>query len=64
MAPRQRKRICLEGEARLARRLKQLRPKIVITVVRSISGNVKRSECRAGWLGEHVELPYPGRWHR
>ncbi len=64
MAPRQRKRICLEGEARLARRLKQLRPKIVITVVRSISSNVKRSERRAGWLGEHVELPYPGRWYR
>jgi hypothetical protein len=64
MAPQQRKRICMEGEARLARRLKQLRPKIVITVVRSISGNVKRSERRAGWLCEHIELPYPGRWHR
>jgi len=64
MVPRQRKRICLDGEARLARRLKHLRPKIVITVVRSISGNVKRSERRAGWLGEHIELPYPGRWHR
>lgn len=64
MAPQQRKRICMEGEARLATRLKQLRPKIVITVVRSISGNVKRSERSAGWLGKHIELPYPGRWHR
>ena len=64
MAPQQRKIICMEGETRLATRLKQLRPKIVITVVRSISGNVKRSEQRAGWLGKHVELPYPGRWHR
>ena len=64
MAPGQRKRICREGETRLTTRLKQLRPKIVITVVRSISGNVKRSERRAEWLGKHIELPYPGRWHR
>jgi hypothetical protein len=58
-----RQRVCLGAEARLSRRLRQLRPKIIVTVVRSISGNVRRAEERASWSGLHVELPYPGRWH-
>jgi hypothetical protein len=49
---------------RLAGILKELSPGIVITVVRSIGPNVKRSETCAGWRGEHIELPYPGRWYR
>jgi hypothetical protein len=53
-----------DGEVRLARILKRLRPEIVITVVRSIAGNVRRSQQRANWLGARVELPYPGRWKR
>src|ERR1700691_1734158 len=64
MDPGSRRRICEAGEARLARRLRQLRPKIVITVVRSIGGNVRRAEARARWSGLHMELAYPGRWHR
>ena len=62
MKGKQRRRACREGEVRLARVLKQLRPKIVITVVRSIAPNVRRSESRAAWSGRHIELPYPGRW--
>src|SRR5271170_6457266 len=58
----QRRRACLDGEVRLAGILKRLRPEIVITVVRSIAGNVRRSQRQASWLGLHVELPYPGRW--
>ena len=58
----QRRRACRDGEVRLARILKRLRPKIVITVVRSIAANVRRSESRAAWSGRHIELPYPGRW--
>lgn len=59
----QRMRARLHGELRLARILKLVRPEVVITVVRSIAGNVKRSQQRANWSGLHIELPYPGRWH-
>lgn len=45
MDPGSRRCICEAGEARLARRLQQLRPKIVITVVRSIGSNVRRAEA-------------------
>jgi hypothetical protein len=61
---RSRRRICLAGEARLSRRIRQLRPKIIVTVVRSIGINVRRAEQHANWSGPHFELPYPGRWHR
>ena len=57
-----RQRVCLAGEAGLNRTLRQLRPKIVVSVVRSISRNVRRAEDQAKWSGLHVELPYPGRW--
>ena len=55
--------ICLDGEARLARRLRKLRPMMIVTVVRSIGSSVRRAEAAAGWCGLHLELPYPGRWH-
>jgi hypothetical protein len=58
-----RRKACLKSEARLARILKQLQPKIVITVVRSIVDNVRRSALKVGWSGLHLDLPYPGRWH-
>ena len=60
----QRRRICEAGEARLARRLRKLRPMIIITVVRSVGSNVRRAEAAARWSSLHLELPYPGRWHR
>ena len=60
----QRNIACADGEVRLARILRQLRPEIVITVVRSIAANVTRAERRANWKGRHIELPYPGRWQR
>src|SRR6266853_5403644 len=63
MNMRARQRICLAGEVRLGRTLRQLGPKIIVTVVRSIGGNVRRAEEWASWSGLHVELPYPGRWH-
>ncbi len=53
---------CRDGEVHLARMLKELQPKIVITVIRSISANVRRAQASAKWKGLHVELPYPGRW--
>jgi hypothetical protein len=55
---------CRAGEVRLARTIQTLRPKIIVTVVRSINGNVRKAEEQAGWAGLHLELPYPGRWYR
>src|SRR5215510_3842713 len=60
MDARLRRDICVTGEARLARMLRQLRPKIVVVLVRSIASNVRRAETAAGWSGVHLELPYPG----
>ena len=57
-----RQRVCIAAEAKLSRTLRQLRPKIVVAVVRSIGRNVRRAEDQAKWSGLHVELPYPGRW--
>ena len=59
----ERKRVCAESEVRLARTIRRLQPQTVITVVRSISTNVERAQRRADWVGLHVSLPYPGRWH-
>ena len=64
MKPSLRRRVCRDGETRLAHRLRTLRPISVVTVVRSIKNNVRRAETAAGWSGRHFELPYPGRWHR
>lgn len=52
------------GVVRLSTALKQLRPELVITVVRSIAPIVKRAQEQADWAGLHLELPYPGRWSR
>ena len=59
----ERRSACVAGEVRLGRTIRRLRPKIMITVVRSITTNVARARVRAGWTGVHFELPYPGRWH-
>jgi len=58
-----RRKACAEGEVRLGRIIRRLRPEIAITVVRSISANVGRARLRARWTGLHLEVPYPGRWH-
>lgn len=57
-----RKQACRDGEARLARTLRELQPGIVVTVVRSITASVGRAQASANWSGLHLELPYPGRW--
>jgi len=55
---------CRAGEPRLSKVLRQLRPALVVVVVRSIANNVQRSEKHANWSGRNIELPYPGRWNR
>lgn len=59
-----RRRACRAGEARLARTIRALRPKIIVTMLRSIAVNVRRAQAQAGWSGKNLELPYPGRWYR
>jgi hypothetical protein len=51
------------GEGGLARTLARLRPEAVVTLVRAVVPNVRRAEARAGWTGERLDVPYPGRWH-
>jgi hypothetical protein len=63
MDKQSRERICHAGEERLARMLRQLRPKLIVTVVRSIESNVRRAQTLAKWMGVQIALPYPGRWH-
>jgi len=64
MNPRDRRCACQTGEIRLARTIRALRPKIIVTIVRSIRANVRQAQELAGWSGLHLELPYPGRWYR
>lgn len=62
MSKERRKKACADGEIVLARGIRKLQPEIVITVLRSISANVRRSLQKASWKGTLLELPYPGRW--
>jgi hypothetical protein len=64
LQPRARRKAWAAGEPRLTKSIRSLRPAIVIVVIRSIARNVRRSELQANWCGQHVELPYPGRWIR
>ena len=64
MIPEARRNTCRIGEKRLAQKIRVLRPQTIVTVVRSIRTGVKRAQERAGWTGDHLELPYPGRWYR
>jgi hypothetical protein len=59
---RERKLACMAGEVGLSRTIKRLQPKIIVTLARSIAANVRRAEKLAGWQGQILELPYPGRW--
>jgi hypothetical protein len=61
---RARRSACSAGEVCLARTIRKLRPKVIVTIVRSIRANVIRAQNEAHWCGLHLELPYPGRWHR
>jgi hypothetical protein len=53
-----------EAEPVLARRLAEMRPEAIITMLRAIAPNVHRATAAAGWTGRHTVLPYPGRWVR
>lgn len=53
---------CAAGEAGLARDICDIKPKTVVTVVRSIAANVRHALQLANWSGEYIEVSYPGRW--
>lgn len=57
-----RRSACMAGETLLSRRIRSLEPETIVTLVRSISANVKRATARANWTGAIIEVPYPGRW--
>ena len=62
LTPTERRAACRAGEARLANELIALAPRAIVTVVRSIEPNMRRVIAHAGWDGEWLALPYPGRW--
>jgi hypothetical protein len=53
-----------DGEKSLAQEIQRLRPGIVAPVLHSIVRNVENAAIQAGWHGEILKLPYPGRWSR
>jgi hypothetical protein len=60
----QRRKERRKSEARLSRILTKTTPRILITVVKAISTNVRKAVDLANWEGVCFELPYPGRWKR
>jgi hypothetical protein len=62
LSPGKRKAICTSSEPRLAGMLRRFQPKVVVSVVHLIEGNVRRSQQLAKWQGTSLQLPYPGRW--
>ena len=57
-----RRAACLAGEPALSRKIRQLEPAAIVTLLKSIRGNVRRAAAQAGWRGPVLEVPYPGRW--
>lgn len=60
--PQARRAACLAAEPQLCRVFSTLQPEMAAVVVRSIRQNVRRAASCAGWTGQILELPYPGRW--
>jgi len=52
------------AEKLLTREIAQLQPVMIAPMLRSIGAHVLRSAAHAGWQGEIIHLPYPGRWYR
>ena len=59
---RSRRAACLASEPALTRKIRQLEPATIVTLVKSIRDNVRRATAQAGWRGPILDLPYPGRW--
>jgi hypothetical protein len=59
-----RRAACVAGEESLAMTIAELQPVVIGILLRSIGRNVGNAIARAGWQGEVIQLPYPGRWVR
>ena len=59
-----RRTACAAGEESLARTIAELRPLAICILLKSIGQNVANAIALAGWRGEPIQLPYPGRWAR
>lgn len=62
--PKARRASCFSGEALLSQRIRRLGPELIVSLVRSIRGNIDRAAAKAGWRGPVLDVPYPGRWIR
>ncbi len=51
-----------EGTERLAATLRELRPEVVVILLRRIAPHVRAAVERAELSAEVVDVPYPGRW--
>jgi hypothetical protein len=60
----ERRAACMDSEPSLCRTLQELRPEAIAIVLHSIRHNVDRAIACAGWNGQFLDLPYPGRWWR
>lgn len=61
---RARRRERVANEASLARRIQELRPPVIVVLLKSLRENVERAAQHAGWQGRLIDVPYPGRWVR
>jgi hypothetical protein len=57
-----RRAACRASEESLARTIALLRPRMIVTTLRSIDDHVSRAAAQARWSGRSLQLPYPGRW--
>jgi hypothetical protein len=57
-----RESLCRAGEKRLAETILELRPLVIVVLMRRIAGYVRGALDRAGVQAEIIEVPYPGRW--
>jgi hypothetical protein len=64
LSARARRAACAAGEVRLAATISELQPDAIGILLKSIASNVTSSIALAGWRGEVLQLPYPGRWIR
>ena len=64
MSPALRRAACRAGEASLGKSIAQMRPEVIVTLLRSIEKHCASAMARAKWQGQAIHLPYPGRWKR
>jgi hypothetical protein len=62
LTDKERRALYAPGAERLAATFAELRPAVVISLLRRIAPHVTAAAERSGLRAELVEVPYPGRW--